>query len=1311
MNDQQQQRAPPPPAVQQQRRPLQPPLAQPPLGGLQQQGVPSNPAGQRPWNQPQWGPQQPVFAPPFNATFDGDPEKLIFFLNQVRSHLNRWAYLYPEPGAMVDVIGANLEGEASEWLNNLYSEQALELEDPHLFLLGLRERFEDPSIGLKAAGQIHKIKQAGRPALEYVREFRKMAGRIEGWPEQSLIHHFIEGLDDHLSQACIYREVPDRLQEWYQTAVKLDVKLSRYKKPPPQEPEQQLELPEQQSPPRKPSTTARAERPRPPARLSFECFRCGQGGHRAATCPVPYPRLQSKPGPAMQKKPAQRLPREKSNRLTQEPVAQVTPHTQENAKTPGGPAPALPFFDSNDEGENDPMVSQQILPFSLPAKLVIPTSGAQIDLNVLIDSGCTRCIISLAFAMKMGIRAKQLSKPMRFEQADGSLMGGTLITQLTEPLRLEIGAHWEFIRFLVAPKMTEAVILGLAWLDKWKPFIWWEKGMRIVRLPIGPDPPIDSTDVTGHLRPPNEQAHMAVSLTPGEPVIPKEYLDLAEVFSEKECDALPPHRPNDCSIELVPGAKLPRPRMYAMSPLEMEEMQRYVNKNLARGFIERAKSSVGAPVLFKEKKDGSLRLCVDYKGLNAVSVENKYPLPLLKDLLTHLAKGSVFTKLDLREAYYRVRIKEGDEWKTAFNCPMGSYQFKVMPFGLQGAPAVFMQLINEVLHDHLYKGVLVYLDDILIYSTNMNDHIKLVREVLKKLLNAKLYVKLSKCEFHRTQLDYLGYRISNEGIEMDPAKVKTIIEWQPPRTRKQLQSFLGFANFYRQFIPSFAEIALPLTELLKTGKGGGKPRPGQPLAWTMSCQTAFENLKRLFAAEPVLKHPCPGEPFVIQADASDVAVGAVLLQKNKNGILQPCAYTSKKFTESERRWAIWEKEAFAIRWALLNWRHYLEGSKVPFEVWTDHKNLEALKTPRKLSPKQVRWAQYFNRFNFTLKYIPGGKNFLADALSRLPQYKSEREQVNEAIIPNPQTVTQLTPRRVPNPDDPGVKKIKRELLTDQWFKDNQASLTCRDGLAYKGGKLYLPEALRLNALNHSHDVKQAGHFGYLKTLHLTRRQFWWPGLKKDVENYVKSCTVCATMKRIPGKTPGLLQPVADPSQPWEEVAMDFIVDLPESKGNTVIWTVIDLFSKQAHFIACKGLPSAQRLAKLFLKHIYRLHGAPKRIISDRGVQFTAKFWRNFLTLIGSSQGLSSAFHPATNGAAEAANKMVEQYLRCYVSYQQTNWTDLLPFAEVAYNNSVHSSTGYTPFKVATGKEFNPIPEYPQLPSASQTLDQWDLSFL
>ncbi|KAK9401921.1 hypothetical protein NXF25_010277 [Crotalus adamanteus] len=281
------------------------------------------------------------------------------------------------------------------------------------------------------------------------------------------------------------------------------------------------------------------------------------------------------------------------------------------------------------------------------------------------------------------------------------------------------------------------------------------------------------------------------------------------------------------------------------------------------------------------------------------------------------------------------------------------------------------------------------------------------------------------------------------------------------------------------------------------------------------------------------------------------------------------------------------------------------------------------------------------------------------------------------------------------PDNQITKRLKEELKTDPWFLANKTILTYQDRLAWKGSKLYLPETLRIEALQRSHDSKQAGHFGYLKTLHLIQWQFWWQGLKKDVENYVKSCPIYATMKKCPGNPPGLLQQAVDPTQPWEEIAMDFIVELPESRGNTVIWTVIDLFSKQAHFIACTSLPSAKKLARMFLKHIYQLHGAPKRIISDRGVQFTAKFWRDFLKLIGSTQGLLLAFHPSTNGAAEKANLMTEQYIRCYLDYQQTIWADLLPFAEMAYNNTVHSNTGLTPFKIATGREFIPMPELPQ----------------
>ncbi|KAK9395697.1 hypothetical protein NXF25_019058 [Crotalus adamanteus] len=289
-----------------------------------------------------------------------------------------------------------------------------------------------------------------------------------------------------------------------------------------------------------------------------------------------------------------------------------------------------------------------------------------------------------------------------------------------------------------------------------------------------------------------------------------------------------------------------------------------------------------------------------------------------------------------------------------------------------------------------------------------------------------------------------------------------------------------------------------------------------------------------------------------------------------------------------------------------------------------------------------------------------------------------------------------------------VWTLQGALLSDPWLTSHPHILTMRDRLAWKDEKVYVPQSLRVEVLWRGHNVKSAGHFGFLKTLHLLKRQFWWPGMKTDVEKYVRECSMCATTKPQVGKPSGLLQQVSDTNRLWEEIGMDFIVDLPASHGNTVIWTVIDLFSKQAHFIPCKRLPSARWLAKLFITHIYRLHGVPRRIISDRGVQFTTRFWRDFIMSIGSSQGLSSAFHPSTNGAAECANAMVERYLRSYINYQQTNWADLLPFAEVAYNNTIHSSTGFTAFWVVHGIEFVPIPECPQGDPRSQQPHNWVL---
>uniref|UniRef100_A0A8C7E2N1 Gypsy retrotransposon integrase-like protein 1 n=1 Tax=Naja naja TaxID=35670 RepID=A0A8C7E2N1_NAJNA len=248
--------------------------------------------------------------------------------------------------------------------------------------------------------------------------------------------------------------------------------------------------------------------------------------------------------------------------------------------------------------------------------------------------------------------------------------------------------------------------------------------------------------------------------------------------------------------------------------------------------------------------------------------------------------------------------------------------------------------------------------------------------------------------------------------------------------------------------------------------------------------------------------------------------------------------------------------------------------------------------------------------------------------------------------------------------------------------------------------------MREDILNKCHDEKPAEHFGFLKTLHLTLRQFWWPNMRPEIEHYVKTCHVCAMSKPRTGKPLGLLQQVSEPSRPWQDIAMDFIVELPSSKGYNVIWTIVDLFSKQAHFVPCKGLPSAGKLAELFIQHVYRLHGSPRRIISDRGVQFTAQFWKAFVKLLGSSQGLSTANHPSTNGAAERANAMVEQYLRTYIAYQQQNWMDLLPFTEIAYNNAVHSSTGYSPFYIVHGIEFVPIPTFACQPEDPLRVKGW-----
>ncbi|KAL0148819.1 hypothetical protein M9458_055828, partial [Cirrhinus mrigala] len=400
--------------------------------------------------------------------------------------------------------------------------------------------------------------------------------------------------------------------------------------------------------------------------------------------------------------------------------------------------------------------------------------------------------------------------------------------------------------------------------------------------------------------------------------VPTEYLDLKEVFSKSRAASLSPHRPYDCAIELLPGTSPPKGKLYSLSAPEREAMEKYISDSLAAGLIRPSSSPAGAGFFFVKKKDGSLRPCIDYRGLNSITVKNTYPLPLMSSAFKRLQGASIFSKLDLRNAYHLVRIREGDEWKTAFNTPRGHFECLVMPFGLSNSPAVFQALVNDVLRDMVDHFIYVYLDDILIFSSSLQEHVQHVRRVLQRLLENGLFVKAEKCVFHAQSVPFLGYIVSSEGIRMDPDKVKAVVDWPTPDSLKALQRFLGFTNFYRRFIRNFSQLAAPLTALTSSKT---------TFRWSDAANVAFTNLKSRFVSAPILVAPDPTRQFVVEVDASEVGVGAVLSQRSSSDDkMHPCAFFSHRMSTAERNYDIGNRELLAVKLALEEWRHWLEGS-------------------------------------------------------------------------------------------------------------------------------------------------------------------------------------------------------------------------------------------------------------------------------------------------------------------------------------------------------------------------------------------------
>ena len=752
---------------------------------------------------------------------------------------------------------------------------------------------------------------------------------------------------------------------------------------------------------------------------------------------------------------------------------------------------------------------------------------------------------------------------------------------------------------------------------------------------------------------------------------------LLEEYSD--CFGLPPGLPPDRGghvhrIRLKPGSVPPARPGYRMSAMEREECRRQVVDLLKRGYIRPSTSEYSAPILFVRKKDGSMRMCIDYRALNNQTVADRYPLERIDSLIELLKHSRVYSSFDMESGYWQQLVAPEDVPKTAFTTPFGLFEWLVTPFGLTGAPASFSRLVAghifPALEQERRTPFLTYLDDVLVHSRTDDEHLQDLRNALQRCRDKQVYLKAKKCRFMRPEIDFLGHVIGNGTVRCETAKQEAVANWPAPTGLADLRSFLGLAGFYRKFVPRFSHIAAPLTELQKDGV---------PFLWGPRQEEAFSRLKYALTHAPVLRIPDPELPFVLHVDASGFAIGGALMQDFGNG-LQPVGFASRKLKGAELHYAPHDAEMLACYSCLQEWQHLLRGAP-SVTVYSDHHSLQNFFTQPYLNQRQLRWKDFIQELNPQIKYIKGTANVVADALSRCPAHLSALTLAPIAhLVATAADVTAAF--QAGYQSDPVCREAAKELaegLPSQFYWQN--------GYLYCQGRLYVPDVpeLRQRLLSEHHDIPIAGHLGRDKTLANLAETFYWPGVTQDVAEYTRTCPRCQQAKAGNRAPAGLLQPLPIPKVPFEQISTDLITGLPLSEGCNAVWTVVDRLTKVVHFVPCTKNVTAKGLAKLFFTNIFRLHGMPRVIVSDRDPRFTGHFWRHLFGLVGTKLSMSTAFHPETDGLTERAHRTLEDMLRTFVNARHDNWVSLLPALEFAYNNSVQASSQARPFFLLYGR--------------------------
>ena len=760
-----------------------------------------------------------------------------------------------------------------------------------------------------------------------------------------------------------------------------------------------------------------------------------------------------------------------------------------------------------------------------------------------------------------------------------------------------------------------------------------------------------------------------------------------------------------------------------------------IQQRLDSGFIRPSSSAFASPsfIIPKADKTALPRWVCDYRQLNENTVPDNFTLPRVDDILADCAKGKIWATIDMTDSFFQTRMHPDDIHKTAVTTPFGNYEWCVMPMGFRNSPAIHQRRVTNALRKYIGKICHVYLDDIVVWSDSIDDHIKNVNTIMEALRAAKLYVNPKKTHLFCYEIKFLGHIISQRGIEADGSKVDKILDWPIPKSANDVRAFLGLVRYLNAFLPRLAAQSLLLSRL--TTKECDKKFP----EWTQQFQDAFEKIKGIVVSREcltVIDHKkLDSNKIFLTTDASDRATGAVLSFGPTWETARPVAFDSKSLKDAELNYPTHEKELLAILRGIRKWRVDLLGS--PFLVYTDHKTLLNFHTQKEMSRRQARWMEELSIYDCKFVYVKGSDNSVADALSRYPQtivsscsdaessashpyHSSSSPHYNILVHPSPQssplaTIAALVDANVQKTvhsavtiDDKFINDILNGYTADPWCQKllsaskGMPELTIKDGLWFLGNRLIVPGGCgaRERIFQLTHDT--LGHFGFFKSYENIRHSYFWPGMRKDLEEgYIPSCAECLRNKSSTSKPSGPLHPLPIPDDRCDSVSMDFIGPLPPDNGFDCILTITDRLNSDVRIIPTKSTLSAEELAVIFFDSWYCENGLPLDIISDRDKLFISKFWRHLMLLTGIKHKYSSSYHPQSNGASERTNKTVNQCIRFHVERNQTGWAKALPLIRFHIMNSVNKSTGYSPFQLRFGRAPRILPPLlPPPPSAS-----------